>query len=137
LEEYGLMHLRLYEDVARHGRVAMSFDYPCLANHRHAMSPSPIPAFDNPKLHRSPALHLFGAGRERRLYAIPPFTSVVPYDFEDHPFAPLKAEGRCALCGSPDSWLDELIVGDDGRRLLVCSDTDRCREILAASGGAS
>lgn len=36
--------------------------------------PSPIPKFDNPKLDMSPALMLFGAGREKRLYAVPPFT---------------------------------------------------------------
>ncbi len=34
----------------------------------------------------SPALMLFGAGREKRLYAVPPFTRVASLDFEDHPF---------------------------------------------------
>ena len=34
---------------------------------------SPIPKFDNPKMDRSPALQLFGAGREKRIYALPPF----------------------------------------------------------------
>ncbi len=33
----------------------------------------------------SPALMLFGAGREKRLYAVPPFTRVASLDFEDHP----------------------------------------------------
>jgi len=33
-----------------------------------------------------PALQLFGAGREKRIYAIPPHTQVTSLDFEDHPF---------------------------------------------------
>jgi alpha-D-ribose 1-methylphosphonate 5-phosphate C-P lyase len=136
LREYGLMSLRLYEDVARHGRLAMSFDHPCLVNKRHVMSPSPIPAFDNPKLHLSEALHLFGAGRERRLYAVPPHTKVVPLDFEDHPFDPARTGGVCAICGSEGSWLDEVIADDQGRRLTICSDTDFCARNLAANAAA-
>ena len=38
------------------------------------MDPSPIPKFDNPKMHDCPALQLFGAGREKRIYAVPPYT---------------------------------------------------------------
>ncbi len=52
---------------------------------RYVMDPSPIPKFDNPKMDRSPALQLFGAGREKRIYAVPPFTEVKSLDFEDHP----------------------------------------------------
>ena len=76
LEEYGIMHVKLYEDIARHGCIATSYDYPVMVAGRYIMSPSPIPRFDNPKLHRSPALQLFGAGREKRVYAIPPYTDV-------------------------------------------------------------
>ena len=36
------------------------------------MDPSPIPKFDNPKLNDCPAIQLFGAGREQRIYALPP-----------------------------------------------------------------
>ena len=36
-------------------------------------------------------------------------------------------EHSCALCGSRDSFLDEMIVDDEGRRLFVCSDTDYCQ----------
>ena len=69
-----------------------------MVNGRYLMSPSPIPAFDNPKLHRMPALQLFGAGREKRIYAIPPYTEVRSLDFEDHPFQPRRAPppARCA-----------------------------------------
>src|SRR5665213_736958 len=62
LSEYGLMHVKLYEDVTRYGQVAISYDYPVMVNGRYLMAPSPIPAFDNPKMHMMPALQLFGAG---------------------------------------------------------------------------
>ena len=48
----------------------------------------------------SPALQLFGAGREKRIYAIPPFTDVVSLDFEDHPFEVNRFDKPCALCGA-------------------------------------
>ena len=72
LADYGVMHVKLYEDIARLGEVATSYNYPVLVNGRYVMAPSPIPKFDNPKLHRNPALQLFGAGREKRIYAVPP-----------------------------------------------------------------
>ena len=126
LAEYGAMHVRLYEDIARLGEVAISYDYPVLVNRRYLTSPSPIPAFDNPKLHRMAALQLFGAGREKRIYAIPPHTEVRSLDFEDHPFRPHRADGTCALCGARDSYLDEVLTDDRGGRMFVCSDTDYC-----------
>jgi len=126
LEEYGIMQVRLYEDIALHGRVAMSYDYPVRVNGRYVMRPSPIPKFDNPKLDRSPALLLFGAGREKRIYAVPPYTSVRSLDFEDHPFTIEAWEQACGLCGSRESFLDEVIMDDKGGRLFICSDTDHC-----------
>ena len=74
LEEYGLMHVKLYEDIARHGQIATTYAYPVKVEGRYVMDPSPIPKFDNPKMHMSPALQLFGAGREKRIYAVPPYT---------------------------------------------------------------
>ena len=67
LADYGLMHVKLYEDIARFGQISISYDYPVLVNDRYLMSPSPIPAFDNPKMDMMPALQLFGAGREKRI----------------------------------------------------------------------
>jgi alpha-D-ribose 1-methylphosphonate 5-phosphate C-P lyase len=127
LEEYGLMHVKLYEDIARHGAIATSYDYPVKVEDRYVMDPSPIPKFDNPKLSDSPALQLFGAGREQRIYALPPYTRVVSLDFDDHPFDPSKADHDCDLCGAADSYLDEVIIDDAGSRMFVCSDTDFCR----------
>ena len=126
LEEYGVMHVRLYEDITRHGHVETAYDYPVLVNGRYIMRPSPIPKFDNPKLDRNPALLLFGAGREKRIYAVPPFTSVRSLDFEDHPFTIERWDQTCALCGAADVFMDEIVVDDKGGRMFVCSDTDFC-----------
>jgi alpha-D-ribose 1-methylphosphonate 5-phosphate C-P lyase len=125
--EYGLMGIRLYEDIARYRSITSTYDYPVIVNERYLTAPSPIPKFDNPKMHMNRALQLFGAGRERRIYAIPPYTSVRSLDFEDYPFSVQKWEQPCAICGSRESYLDEIIVDDRGRRLFVCSDTDYCR----------
>lgn len=128
LEEYGLMHVKLYEDIARHGHIATTYAYPVKVAGRYIMDPSPTPKFDNPKMDRTPALQLFGAGREKRIYAIPPYTDVVSLDFEDHPFEVQKWDRPCALCGATDSFLDEVIMDDQGTRMFVCSDTDHCAE---------
>jgi alpha-D-ribose 1-methylphosphonate 5-phosphate C-P lyase len=132
LAEYGLMHVKLYEDITRYGQVSISYDYPVLVNRRYLMSPSPIPAFDNPKLDMMPALQLFGAGREKRLYAVPPYTEVRSLDFDDHPFRSTRAPHACGLCGATDSYLDEVVTDDRGGRLFVCSDTDHCETRRAA-----
>ncbi len=126
LADYGAMHVRLYEQVARYGQIAISYDYPVMVNGRHLMAPSPIPAFDNPKMHRMRALQLFGAGREKRIYAVPPYTEVVSLDFEDHPFRASRAAHVCALCGDRASYLDEVVTDDRGGRMFICSDTDHC-----------
>ncbi|MCB4824293.1 alpha-D-ribose 1-methylphosphonate 5-phosphate C-P-lyase PhnJ [Roseicella aerolata] len=132
LADYGLMHVKLYEDIARHGQVAISYNYPVMVNGRYLMAPSPIPSFDNPKMDRMPALQLFGAGREKRIYAVPPYTAVKSLDFEDHPFQPVRAPAACALCGSQESYLDEVVTDDRGGRIFVCSDTDYCHTRQAA-----
>ncbi len=126
LADYGLMHVKLYEDIAQYGHIATSYDYPVLVDGRFLTSPSPIPKFDNPKMDHSPALMLFGAGREKRLYAIPPYTRVESLAFEDHPFEIQRWEHQCELCGSGESYLDEVVVDDRGTRMFVCSDTDFC-----------
>lgn len=136
LADYGLMHVKLYEDIARHGHIATSYNYPVMVDGRYLMSPSPIPAFDNPKMDRMPALQLFGAGREKRIYAVPPYTAVRSLDFEDHPFRPIRAPHTCALCGARDSYLDEVLTDDRGGKMFVCSDTDYCTERQAVREAA-
>ncbi|MCB1756091.1 MAG: alpha-D-ribose 1-methylphosphonate 5-phosphate C-P-lyase PhnJ [Gammaproteobacteria bacterium] len=126
LGDYGVMHIKLYEDIARFGHIATTYAYPVRVNNHYVMDPSPIPKFDNPKMHQQPALQIFGAGREKRLYAIPPWTDVESLDFEDHPFAVQRWEQRCAICGSSASFLDEVVMDDKGTRAFICSDTDYC-----------
>ena len=128
LSEYGIMHVRLYEDIATHGRIATSYDYPVQVNDRYIMRPSPIPKFDNPKMDMMPALQLFGAGREKRIYAVPPYTKVKSLDFDDYPFEIQRWDESCALCGAADSFLDEIITDDQGGRMFVCSDSDYCHD---------
>jgi len=132
LEEYGLMHVKLYEDIARNGHIATTYAYPVKVEGRYVMDPSPTPKFDNPKMHMSDALQLFGAGREKRIYAVPPYTQVVSLDFEDHPFTVQSFDKPCALCGAQDVYLDEVVLDDRGGRMFVCSDTDHCEQRCAS-----
>jgi len=125
LEEYGLMHVKLYEDISKHGAIATSYAYPVRVEGRYVMDPSPIPKFDNTKMEMA-AVQLFGAGREQRIYALPPYTEVISLDFEDYPFEASKADHACDLCGAENSYLDEVIINDQGGRIFVCSDTDFC-----------
>jgi alpha-D-ribose 1-methylphosphonate 5-phosphate C-P lyase len=138
LQEYGLMHVKLYEDIAAHGHIATTYDYPVLVEGRYVMAPSPTPKFDNPKMHDSPALQLFGAGREKRIYALPPHTQVISLDFEDHPFEVQTFDRPCALCGARGVYLDEIVTDDRGGRMYACSDTDWCegRRAAGATGAA-
>jgi alpha-D-ribose 1-methylphosphonate 5-phosphate C-P lyase len=134
LADYGLMHVKLYEDLTRFGQISISYDYPVMVHERYLMSPSPIPAFDTPKMDMMPALQLFGAGREKRIYAIPPWTRVRPLDFKDHPFRAINASQPCALCGAAASYKDEVVTDNQGTRMFVCSDTDYCAERRASGG---
>jgi len=126
LREYGLMHVKLYEDIARHGHIATTYAYPVQVNGRYLMDPSPTPKFDNPKMDMCPALQLFGAGREKRIYAIPPYTLVRSLDFDDHPFERGVPDRACDICGTMGVFLDEVVTDDRGSRMFVCSDTDWC-----------
>ena len=128
LAEYGLMHVKLYEDIARHGHIATTYDYPVMVEGRYLMAPSPIPKFDNPKMHMNPALQIFGAGREKRIYALPPYTGVQSLAFEDHPFEVQRWSQPCKLCGATDSYLDEVVIDDRGGRMFICSDSDYCAQ---------
>ncbi|MCQ0986137.1 alpha-D-ribose 1-methylphosphonate 5-phosphate C-P-lyase PhnJ [Jiella marina] len=128
LEEYGLMHVKLYEDIAKNGHIATTYAYPVKVEGRYVMDPSPIPKFDNPKMDDCPALQLFGAGREQRIYAIPPHTRIESLDFEDHPFRVQEFDRPCGLCGATGVYLDEIVTDDRGGRLYACSDTDYCEE---------
>jgi alpha-D-ribose 1-methylphosphonate 5-phosphate C-P lyase len=80
-----------------------------------------------PRLHQSAHLNLYGAGRERRIYAVPPHTAVTPLTFDDVPFEVEHVAGaRCGFCESDDTFLVE---ASGGR--YVCSDSDYCARTAA------
>jgi alpha-D-ribose 1-methylphosphonate 5-phosphate C-P lyase len=124
--DYSRMWVALYEDYVRHGAITKSTGYPVLVGGRYVMQTSPIPRWDVPRLHHHSGLALFGAGREKRIYAVPPFTDVVPLTFEDIPFEVERIPGAaCQHCGSTESYLSEIPQQDAPSR-WVCSDTDWC-----------
>ena len=125
--DYSRMWLHLYEDIVNYGEITISYRYPVTVNGRYIMDPSPIPRWDVPKLHLAETLFLFGAGREKRIYAIPPHTRVEPLEFEDHTFRVEDFSGKsCRRCGATDTFLDEVIDNESGGRSYFCSDSGYC-----------
>jgi alpha-D-ribose 1-methylphosphonate 5-phosphate C-P lyase len=122
--DYTALWIHLYEDTARMGRSSFTHSYPVRVNGGYVMTPSPIPRYDVPRLHRAPQLSLFGAGREAAVFAVPPYTDVVPLAFEDRAFEPERFADPCWRCGADTSYLDTEFV--DGVQRMVCSDTDWC-----------
>ena len=134
LEDYGLMHVKLYEDIARHGHIATTYAYPVKVDGRYLMDPSPTPKFDNPKMDMCPALQLFGAGREQRIYALPPYTRVVEPRLRG---PPLRAHAlRQAVRAVRRRRRLPRRGGDrrSGGRMFVCSDTDHCEQRRGRAG---
>jgi alpha-D-ribose 1-methylphosphonate 5-phosphate C-P lyase len=127
--DYSSIWLRLYEDIVKWGKITIDADYPSMANERYIFHPSPIPRYDLLKLHQAEGLYLFGAGREKKIYAIPPYTDVEPLQFEDYPFeVECFKDLSCRLCGSTDTFLDEIYDGQTGNKVYQCSDTGYCTE---------
>lgn len=125
--DYSRMWLYLYEDIVKFDEITIGYRYPVTVNGRYITDPSPIPRWDVPKLHMAETLFLFGAGREKRIYAIPPHTPVVPLEFEDYRFRVEDFHGEaCDRCGADNTYLDEIIDDCSGRRLYFCSDTGYC-----------
>jgi alpha-D-ribose 1-methylphosphonate 5-phosphate C-P lyase len=126
-DDYSAMWVSLYEDIVRNGIITMSTGYPVLVNGRYVMATSPVPRWDVPRLHQADHLNLYGAGRERRIYAVPPHTPVTPLTFDDVPFQVEHVPGaRCDYCGSDDTFLVEAAGGR-----FVCSDSDYCSRTAA------
>jgi alpha-D-ribose 1-methylphosphonate 5-phosphate C-P lyase len=127
--DYSRMWLAIYEDIVRRGELGGAAGYPVMVNGRYIMAPTPIPRWDIPRLHMAECLYLIGAGREKRVYAVPPFTTVVPLEFEDYRFEVESFAGKsCARCGSRDAFLDEVNQAD-GTKFYSCSDTAFCEAI--------
>lgn len=139
--DYARMWVSLYEDVVRNGVITRTTGYPCLVGGRYVIATTPIPRWDVPKLHRAGFLSLFGAGREKRIYAVPPHTDVEPLTFDDVPFEVERTEGAsCRACGSgsPGSGVESYLVEVPSAEgsTWVCSDADWCaRRRAAATSG--
>ena len=126
-KDYSGAWLMLFEQIVKYGSMATGADHPVLVEDRYVMAPSPIPRFDNPKLDNSPALILLGAGREKKVYAVPPYTKVKSLDFEDYPFAAESFQDKCCrLCGASGVFMDEIINAQDGSVSYQCNDTSYC-----------
>lgn len=126
--DYSKMWVSLYEDRVRNGIITKTTGYPCVVNDRYVISTTPIPRWDVPQLHHSPFLSVFGAGRAKRIYAIPPDTDVVPMTFDDVPFEVEHTPGAtCQRCGSTSSYLVSA-PRSDGSETWACSDTSWCRQ---------
>lgn len=129
-KDYAPVWLQLYESLIKYGKITIGAEYPCMVEGRYIMNPSPIPKFDNEKLHQSECLYLFGAGREKKIYAIPPYTQVVSLAFEDVPFEKESFKGKvCHLCHSEHTYLDEVYDRVSGDVFYQCSDSSYCEEV--------
>ncbi|MBG9585997.1 alpha-D-ribose 1-methylphosphonate 5-phosphate C-P-lyase PhnJ [Cytobacillus firmus] len=130
-KEYSGAWLMLFEQIMKYGSMTTGADHPVMVHGRYVMAPSPIPRFDNPKMDKNEALILLGAGREKKIYAVPPYTRIVSLDFEDYPFEGESFHDKCCrLCGSEGVFLDELIDEATGETFYQCNDTSYCYEIV-------
>lgn len=139
--DYSRLLVKLYEDIVKFDEITISHRYPTRINHHYVIDPSPIPRWDIPKMDQSKALILLGAGREKKIYAVPPFTSAIPLAFEDIPFRVEDFRNEngnrraCARCACTTSFLDEYVDSSNGSKVYRCSDADWCDEQLAQQDG--
>lgn len=132
-DDYSGAWLMLFEQIMKYGKTATAADHPVYVNDRYVMAPSPIPRYDNHKMHQSDALILLGAGREKKIYAVPPYTDVASLAFEDYPFRSESFEGKeCHQCGATDVFMDELVDPETNETIYQCNDTSYCIDRLNA-----
>jgi alpha-D-ribose 1-methylphosphonate 5-phosphate C-P lyase len=138
--DYGRMWVYMYESVIKAGDIRIATQYPVIVAGRYMMDTTPIPRWDVLRLHNADHLSLFGAGREKRVYAVPPYTTVEPLEFEDFRFKTEYAEGqRCHRCGATNTFLTGHFVkstGNDepGHWVTSCSDASYCDKQMVAQG---
>ena len=128
--DYAKIWVSLYEQYVAFGDIMLGAGYPVKVNGRYIMATSPIPRWDIPNLHQADALFLYGAGREKRLYAIPPHTIVEPLEFEDIKFAIESFAGiSCYKTANKKAFMDELFF-DDGSKHHVINDSNYMDKLL-------
>ncbi|MGB0372787.1 MAG: alpha-D-ribose 1-methylphosphonate 5-phosphate C-P-lyase PhnJ [Opitutales bacterium] len=122
--DYAKMWVSLYESYVKFGAIMRGAGYPVRVNGRYVMSPSPIPRWDVPNLSDSDNINVFAAGREKRIYVVPPHTTVEPLEFEDVRFTVENFDGiKCAASGEDDAFMDE-IYATDGSQSYVINDSN-------------
>lgn len=123
--DYAPVWLYLYEDIAKMAAPSFTHSYPVEVEGGYVMAPTPIPRHDIPRLNQAPFLSLYGAGREATVYALPPYTTVKPLEFDDRKFRIEHFPTPCALCGATTTYLQ---AEEDSEPLrYVCSDVAYCR----------
>ena len=129
--DYAKLWVLLYEDTAQFGDSRIGNRYPVVVHDRYAMDPSPIPKYDTPKLNNNKGLILLGAGREKKIYAVPPYTKVEPLKFDDREFKVESFEDKkCERCGTRGVFMDE-IYDEFNNIKYYCNDTAYCDKCLA------
>lgn len=118
--DYAKMWVSLYESYVKFGAIMNGAGYPVRVNGRYIMTPSPIPRWDVPNLSMAPCLHVFSAGREKRLHCVPPWTKVEPLEFEDVKFRVEEfREIVCAASGGAQAFMDEIYESENSRKHVI------------------
>ena len=122
--DYAKLWVTLYEAYVRSGALRTGAGHPIMVNGRYVATPSPIPSWDVPNLSMARCLYLFGAGREKRIHYIPPFTRVEPLEFEDIRFKVEEFVGaRCSASGQDKAFMDQ-IYNEDFSQTWVINDSN-------------
>jgi alpha-D-ribose 1-methylphosphonate 5-phosphate C-P lyase len=133
LEEYGLMHVKLYEDIRppRAYRDGLRLS----GEGRGPLCDGPVA---DPEISTTPSWATWprsscsARGASSGSTWSRPTRKWSASISRITPSKPSKADHPCALCGAEDSYLDEVIIDDAGGRMFVCSDTDYCEARQAA-----
>ncbi|MFN5929073.1 MAG: alpha-D-ribose 1-methylphosphonate 5-phosphate C-P-lyase PhnJ [Roseiflexaceae bacterium] len=137
--DYGRMWVYMYESIIKAGDLRIATQYPVIVAGRYMMDTTPIPRWDVMRLHNADTLFLFGAGREKRIYAVPPHTTIEPLQFEDFRFTTEYTPDQvCHRCGARDTFLTSHFVRNSqhesgGYWLTSCSDSSYCNKRVLAN----
>lgn len=135
--DYGQLWLILYEQLVKSGRIMQGSSYPSMVNGRHVMTPSPIPRWDVPKLNQAEHLTILSAGREKRIFAVPPYTSVEPLVFDDVPYRVEDHQDKtCCRSNVSGFFMNELPQEDGSSRYELSDSHFGIKHIQRAEGGS-
>ncbi len=129
LAEYGLMHVKLYEDIARHGHIATTYAYPVEVAGRYVMDPSPTARRNSTTRRWTIARRSSSSAPAARSGSTPcrPTPGCGASTSRTIPSGSRPSTGLRAL-RREGVYLDEVLLDDAGGRMFVCSDTDHCEE---------